>query len=387
MVIMSIGIDLKLIESYNDLFPSIKTQKTPLTQALQTGNGLAAQEIIDSKKNDNAEFTQLELWQIKVFKNLDFNDKEFLSLSPETQNIIYRTASNFNNIPLVTHLNSLKNFTLNNHVRSPSILSQTMDIATTHQVILDLLRSLRKDNRLLTKKELLSLKSDCAWKIKSDFTRVLGCKHLLNLIENLGLKHIKVPEKKAIIEPSSTSLSFVIDQYGDDLISIASDDVRIYAQEINEVKRFLSREEIIELFIIIEASNFNDIYPGNFIVSDDGIYFIDTEFKSFSGRIIWGKMGRLDSLVAGEDQEWFLQLINQKMQESENAKNEPPMLFSRARFCLKSLKKEAKRQMAEGNPEADLVSVVVDCKRIVKQCKLVGSDKARVFSFPLRDVL
>jgi hypothetical protein len=394
---MNIIANYKLIEEYKQFFPNQfsnqKIAKTQLTKALQNGNSEEAEKIINSRTA--SDFTETEMWQVKVFKNLNFNDEDFLTLSPEIQSLIYRTANNLHNIPFVKRFNSLGKYTTVQQIKSPSILSQFMDIDTTSQIIFELLAELRQENRLLTKEELDNLNLDCSWKIKRDFTRILGCNHLLKLIKQLNLKHIKVPEKKIIIRDTSESaLSFKVNEYNGNvhiLMEIDSNNIDIYAQEIKPAKRFLSRDEIIELFTIIEASNYMDIWDHNFIVSEDGIYFIDTEFKSFSvdTEIKWPKLSRLRCFVCEEDQEWFTQLIFQKA-DDQVVKGRPlqPLPCSLARMTIKFYKEKTKQQVISGEAiDTNLISLLIDCKRIVRQCKLVHSNKKRAFSFPIQDIL
>ena len=116
--------------------------------------------------------------------------------------------------------------------------------------------------------------------------------------------------------------------------------------------RKLSREEIIQLMILIEASNFVDLQLANFIIGADGVYFIDTEIKSFSGKIEWKKMQRLISVVSEKDIEWFKGLIEEKIKKQPKT----PRHF-------------------EVNKEE------------IKAIRLVGSDKLmKTFLFSLKDL-
>src|SRR5208282_3095234 len=149
------------LELYNRHFPADLPKKSALTKALQDGNGKAAQKLIDAR--GSAEFTEEESWQIKVFKNVDFSDEEFRSLPPRTQNLVYRTANYFNKIRLVGRLNTLRKFTADAPIKSPSILSPYMDIATIEQTVGSWLNDLRKQGRLLTEEEFLKSTSGSSW--------------------------------------------------------------------------------------------------------------------------------------------------------------------------------------------------------------------------------
>lgn len=324
--------------------------KTELTKALQEGKGEIAQEIIDfapwyqpsyarhclpgSGSYNQGCFTEQERWQIKVFKNIDFKNEEFTALNPKLQSLIYRTANNLNKIALVARLNSLCNFSVEDsckiYTTAPSILSQSMDVATVHQTLLGFLTKLHREGRLLVKLESCTSNT----RSKEFFERILGTDHLLRLIQELELKCIKVPKKKAIVKSGLSSINFTIDEYRPGLIGTHSDDIYIQAQEIESVDRFLSREEIVELFTIIEKSNYTDLNADNFIVASDGVYFIDTEFKSFMGNIQWEKMERLLCFVSDSDQEFFKGLMMQKFKSAACATNERPLSFMEARWLL-----------------------------------------------------
>lgn len=363
-----------------------KIQKTPLTKALQTGQGKVAQKIINLMAGQMAEFTELELWQIKAFKNLAFKDENFLSLQPEMKALIYRTANNFNNIPFVSRLNSLGMTTPSRSIKAPGILSEFMDVASIHQTILKYLKQLRQEGKLLTRPEFEQQKS-ASWRKKSNFTRILGSNYLSQLIDKLGLKYIKVPEKKVVIESIDQELSFTVAPYQEDLMAIYSNGTSIYAQEIQSTERFLTREEINELFILIEASNYIDLWAHNFIVGTNEIYFIDTEFKSFSGEIIWSKMRRLERLISSENREWFVQMFNEKMDFQPNKEPDRNLSFSDANYIVKDLKPLVNK----GNSNTETISSLASAKYVVKHCKLVGSNKekgeGREFSFPMQQLL
>lgn len=178
----------------------------------------------------------------------------------------------------------------------PTIISNFMDIATKHDIILHFLKELRKSNRLLTMREFRSLPSK-GWVKKDQLNRILGCDHLMQKIRENNLKHIKVPLKVAVVKQTK-SLKVSGWHYIDNLYDIQSDQIRIYAERITSVDRKLSREEIDEIIQVIATSQFADLWPSNIVLADDGIYFIDTEFKSFTGSLCWANMERFESLVS-----------------------------------------------------------------------------------------
>jgi hypothetical protein len=156
--------------------------------------------------------------------------------------------------------------------------------------------------------------------------------------------------------------------------------LNVYAKRITSAKRFLLREEVSELFIAIEASNYGDLNPGNFIVAQDGIYFIDNEFKSFNSPIEWGKMIRLERFIAIEDREWFSQLISEKL-----AKDQPPIQLDigEVSYLCNSFRRKNKRGKECNQEENDFLLQNLET---VKNIKKVGFFKEKIFSFPLEDI-
>ncbi len=356
---------------------SNKLAKTPLSKALQEGKLTMALKMIKSSEEKGLPFNEQELWQIKVIKNLDFSNEDFLSLSPAMKNLIYRTANNCHNISFVSRLNSLGMNAPSTHIKSPGILSEFMDVVTIDQIILNLLKKFRHDGILLTGKELE--KQEGSWMKKWNFSRILGGNHLSQLIEKLELKYIKVPEKKIVIEsPNRDTLSFSVRNFGNDLIDINCDDINVYAEKITSVKRFITLEEINELFTIIKASDYIDLYDANFVVGKDGIYFIDTEFKSFSGEIEWSKMSRLRSFISPEHQDLFVKLINEQIENQTKTETQYHYSFDDAKMVLKILKKLPSDQV---NKE------IAELKYIIRHQKMVGSNLTRTFSFSIKDIL
>jgi hypothetical protein len=91
-----------------------------------------------------------------------------------------------------------------------------------------------------------------------------------------------------------------------------SNDQRVYAEKIERVDRKISREEMEELIQIMEVTKFADFQTANFIVASDGIYFIDTEYKSFTLEQEWGKASRLEVFLDAQDEHWFMNIIHEK---------------------------------------------------------------------------
>ncbi len=248
--------------------------------------------------------------------NIAISVQSFSSLDENTKNATYQQANETHQVHVVRQLNQQGIKPQSPQAPSPSIASQYMDIATKYDKILGYLKELRQTHRLLTEQEFQPL-STRKWIHKNDINRMLGCDHIMRKIAENNLKYIKVPEKIAVIENTEyLNINGFVDTFS--FYSIETDQIKVFAQEVKRVDRKLSRDEIDELITIVAAANFVDLWPANIFIAEDGVYFIDTEFKSFGGDIEWGKMGRFTSLVSEEDMGYFTELVNKKLAESRS---------------------------------------------------------------------
>lgn len=250
--------------------------------------------------------------------NSGFSTQDFSTLEIMSKRAIYQKANESHDVDLVRDLNDLGMKPKVPSFSGPTIVSNFMDIATKYDTILEFLKRLRQSNRLLTEQEFQPL-STKQWFQKSNLSRILGCDHLMRKIMEKQLKHMKIPLKIAVVEDKK-SLEISGWEYSDNLYEIHSDQVKIYAEKINRVDRKLSRDEIDELIQVIATANFLDLAFQNIVVAEDGVYFIDTEFKSFDGSICWEKMQRFESLISEEDKTYFEKKIQQKMDEPREKK-------------------------------------------------------------------
>lgn len=229
---------------------------------------------------------------------------------------IYQTANENKDFDLVRRLNAEGLAPVIDMEAGPSILSPFMDIATKQDVLEGFLKNLRETHRLFTQTEFTSLNGP-HWVKKRDITRISGAQFIKDKSNELGLKHIHVPHKIAVISEEEPLTMYLSQSSG--YVHYDNEDIQIYAKRIVSENRTLTREEIDELIAIIQATNFSDLNPSNIVVAKDGIYFIDTELKSFENNIMWGKLGRFFSLIAEEDKEYF----KQKVEEKKNTPTTP----------------------------------------------------------------
>ncbi len=249
--------------------------------------------------------------------NSNFSIENFSALEITAKRVVYQEANESHDVSLVRELNSLGMKPEVPSFSGPTIISNFMDIATKHDTILGFLKKLRQSNRLLTEKEFQSSLSEKKWFQKSNLSRILGCNHLMIVIMENKLKHIKVPIKIAVVEDVELLKISGWEAYSG-YYEIHSDQIKIYAEAIKPIERKLSRDEINELIQAIVKAKFIDLWPENIVVAEDGVYFIDTEFKSFNGSICWEKMGRFESVISEEDKTYFQKKVREKMEEPKS---------------------------------------------------------------------
>jgi hypothetical protein len=313
--------------------------------------------------------------------------KDFIILEVTCKKAIYQKANESHNIALVRQLNDLgmrpKLLTLS----GPTIISNFMDIATKHDIILDFFKKLRETNRVLTINEFQDFYSKKEWFKKSNLTRMLGADYLIQIIKKNQLTHIKIPLKVAVIEDTE-SLKIKGREYLDNLYAFDSRQIKIYAEKISSVERKLSREEIDEFIQIIAAANFSDLRPENIIVAkaEDGVYLIDTEFKSFAGSICWDTMRRFEALISEKDKVYFNGRVQEKM-------NEPKINKENNGYDFLKDELEVLNEVSVSHPEK-YKDKIEKIKNKMLELEYVGAEKAGTlrtkankFTFNSKDIL
>lgn len=311
---------------------------------------------------------------------------DFKSWDIAAQREFYQKANEAQNVDLVRELNNLGLKPETCAVFSPSIISTFMDIATKYDIIREYFQKLRVNKRLFTESEFKDLSSR-KWICKTKLSRLLGCDHLMLKIDELGLSRMKVPLKIAVI-PDADTLKIEGYDYTNNFYDFNSTDIKIYAEEIRKVNRKLTRQEIDELIQLIAAANFVDIWPENFVIAEDGLYFIDTEFKSFEKVTLWDKLKRFEGSIDDEDKAYFQAKIKEKI-------TQPRVIREINDYSVLSnvhMLYESKMDMGILNPNEKAKANEV--KQKVLSLQYVGLKKAgydwlnpNVFSFNVKDIL
>ncbi|NGX43168.1 MAG: hypothetical protein K940chlam7_01459 [Chlamydiae bacterium] len=321
-----------------------------------------------------------------------FTDEEFLSLESRSKTQFYRQANLEHRVPLVTRLNSLGMKQMTPTISGPSIISPLMDIATKHEIIINYLKHLRETSRLFTREEFQSFSKNNKWLKKSGIDRLLGSDHLSVKITELGLKYLKVPRKLVVMKSPIDDQSLVVKgwQYGEGLYDLDSDQLEVYAEQIKSTERNLRREEIDELIKLIASANFVDLWPQNFVITKDNIYVIDTEFKSFNGRIEWAKMTRFLSIIKPEDETYF----NRQVEEKCSKPNKKDDLNCKGYNEIKNTLRMISNFAEDNKLEKKEVKLKQKLEKIVADYRRVGEDEVgtrwlrpRTFTFPLGEVI
>lgn len=167
----------------------------------------------------------------------------------------------------------------------PSIFRHSMSNEEIQQLGLEFFEDLRKSGRLLTKQEFIDQNhpKGAYWNKGRDLGRIQGANYIKRIADELGLKHIKVPKKIAVLNEGIFSIQATVSSSN---LELSSDAATIFAENITPLRRGTTREEVTEFLKILEATGFGDFFGDNFMLGrnqqgEEGIYFIDTEYMNF----------------------------------------------------------------------------------------------------------
>ncbi len=148
--------------------------------------------------------------------------------------------------------------------------------------------------------------------------RIQGKNFIEKLVKENDLKHIKVPKKIAVINQDTISFRVATNL---ELIPKV-DQLTIYAERIEPLKRKLSLQEAIEFMTVLEKTGYSDFVAfQNFFFAKDGIYFIDTEFKDFSlTEIQFNAIQSIKNFLDPKDVKNFLDEYHKRQKAYDNEK-------------------------------------------------------------------
>ncbi|CCB87115.1 putative uncharacterized protein [Parachlamydia acanthamoebae UV-7] len=257
--------------------------KSAFVEAALNASKEEADILISAMDKKNIILSPEEEWIKRAFKNdCEFSEEAFTQLDQELKIKVFFVANAFANEDIVKKLKPLGMGEAPLFWPGPHILARNMDIITARNVIDGFLKGLRKDGLLLTAEEFSKLDKNKYISKIDQIGRIQGKNFIEKLIKENGLKHIKVPRKIVVVNEGLQNISFhIVNSL--ELIP-KRDQLTIYAECVKSVDRKISLEEAIEFMIILEKTGYKDFYGENFFLAEDGIYFIDTEYKDFSPR-------------------------------------------------------------------------------------------------------
>lgn len=294
------------------------------------------------------------------------NQSAFLQLTESEREKLYRDANIEADCTTVDTMNSWGMYQKAS-LHGPAIISGYMDVATQRRVIDDKIKQLQQQGRLLQQHQ---FKTADSWIKKSQFGRILGSDYLAAKIHQLSLKRMKVPNKIAVFKETADDKELVMKLFqGLSFDEVESDQLDIYAERIESVDRKLTDEEVDELVRLLDASGYTDLWPENFILAKDGLYFIDTEFKSFAEVPEWGKLMRLTSIV--ESPEFLQKLVVSKF---ESTQMHPYEIQNSRCAVIQKIIKFYEKARDEGKIEEENLKFLQKAQEIQTLYKRVGTD-------------
>lgn len=311
-----------MLHAYPELAYSIDAEgKSALVLSIECGAEGNIKALLGAMEISKRELSEYELWMKKSFEgNVSFSDSDFNLLPVEIKKDIYRIANTYANEALVSRLNFLgmEYKGKGSKIKDLSLLHEQMDAIQIRKSIKNYLINLHQQGRLLTKDEFG--KND-SFMLKGGIERIIGRDFIARKLIELNARFIKVPNKILVTncakERIDEEIHIHIFEYGSQPLMIGSNRITCYAEKIKPSPRFIEFEEMLELIVVLEATYYADLWDHNFIVAEDGIYFIDTEYKSF-GHIEYGKLYRLKSLLDYKDYAKFDELVKSRQKAAND---------------------------------------------------------------------
>jgi len=311
----------KILEIDPTVIKQIEGRKESiLVKAVLSGDHENVQLLISSIEKEKVKLSNEEKWIVKAIKgDSTFLKEDFEKLEEDLKNKIYYTANAFLNEELVQ---KLKNFGMHEAPFFHSdldIFAYNMNIVDAKSAMKNFLVNLKKNGLLLTEKEFIQLGESKYISKGEQINRIQGRNFVENTAKKLGLKYIKVPKKTIVTKKGNSSLNLTLSRNLQIVPEGEDSQLTVYAEKIKHVERKLSLDEAIEFMIILEKTGYNDFFGNNFIFAEDGIYFIDTEYKDFSpNNPKWGSIETIKNLIEDpQEVQKFMDVFNRRKAEFE----------------------------------------------------------------------
>lgn len=272
-------------------------------------------------------------WIKKAFNNdSEFSEEAFLQLPQELKIQLYFIANVLGHEALIKKLNALGMKEDPLFVPSPSTFAINVDNMAAKSALQDFLGNLRKEGLLLTSDEFNERDSSLYLEKSDQIGRIQGAQFIERLALENGLKRIKVPKKLIVMNPGVSSLSL---EFHPSLeLMPTKEHLKVYAELITPVDRKLTLEEGVEFLIILEKTGYKDLVGNNYFIAEDGIYFIDTEFKDFRPKTTsLEALIFIAELLDPKDQDAFSAILDERKtlySEGKEAREAPHRLYEKA---------------------------------------------------------
>lgn len=310
------------------IYQTLDQEVSFYSQAILQGHFLKAEVFLQAMNRYHIGLTDADLWIQRAMRNdCNFTQEDFLTQPIGLCQQMYQVANMHVQMQCVQ---KLRDYGMRDSVlpaEGLALFSCNMDVVDIAEVLTAFLRDLRRKGLLFTKEEFR--RKDRAQyydkgrgRSNDGLGRILGRDLIERTAERLHLSHIKVPQKTAVI-PEGRELAFGIqEEWGPE------SGFNIYAEKIVKVRRKATRAEMLETLTLIEEVGFcaslSNVWVGRNADGEEGVFFIDTEYRAFSHLPSYSDMKNLENLMDPQDHEWFLGEIErrERLFEPSRAKRE-----------------------------------------------------------------
>lgn len=285
--------DFYIIQQLVEMDPSIIHQIKLLPTSLVIESALNANKrtaflLLNEMEKQNIALTDEESWVKKILDNdCEFPNHVFIELERELKIKLFFIANALESEQFVTKLKTLGMEEDPVFKRGPGIFARNMDIVTIRDRMEKFLRDLRKDDLLLKQNEFNKLNPKSYVNKNNSISRIQGRNFIEKIIKENNFKYVKVPKKILVIGDETGLISFHLNTQ---LEMKPKENVTIYAERVEEVKRKLSLDEALELMIVLEKAAYKDFFGHNFLFAEDGIYIVDTDSDAFGSEPLFNEI-------------------------------------------------------------------------------------------------
>jgi len=323
--------NISLVQTLLAIDPSV-VKRADFIKAVLGGHEAEGKLLLQALKGQNVKESLTDKWIRRAFLNKsDFNNVEFLKLPPELQQKVYQIANIYIHKPLLQKLRSLGSYEKPVEPQWVNPIGPDMDAIDIEESLDKFLKNLRRKGCLLTEEEFPQNHKATYYHKKDSLGRILGRDFIERVAKQLNLDFVKVPKKVAVITPKTVKeLAFKIAIARNDTINITCPSLQVYCEPILKIDETFSRKQLEKLLELVEITGVSDLCCNNFFMGknsagEKGVYFIDTEYKTFAFNVGRRSVDYLKVLAAPEDQAWFKKELDRRFSPIERgARKELP---------------------------------------------------------------